>query len=77
MVKSWFYLTLWKGTPTEFTDYIDAQLGAMDSSGVAITTTDRAAQNIERMTSGDALIDRLASATADITARTEVVWNVG
>lgn len=76
MGQSWFYLTLWRGTPPEFTDYATAVLDMEASSGTEISTTNSTARSIERTTSGNALIERNKPARADITARTEVVWYV-
>ena len=77
MGKSWFYLTLWRGTPPEMTEFVDAELDTAEHPGAEIATEDAAAGNIERTTSGNALIDETSSAQADITTRTEVVWYVG
>lgn len=77
MGKSWFYLTLWQGTPPEFTDYATAVLDTEASSGTEIATTSSTASSVERTTSGNALIERNKPARVDITARTEVVWYVG
>lgn len=77
MGQSWFYLTLWRGTPPEFTDYATAALDTEANVGAEIATIDRQAGNIERTTSSAALILKTNTARADITARTEVVWNVG
>lgn len=77
MAKSWFYLTLWRGTPPEFTDYATAVLDTEANVGAEIATMNRPERNIERTTSGVALILKTNPARADITARTEVVWNVG
>lgn len=77
MGKSWFYLTLWRGTPPEFTDFVDVALDTADGCGADITTAETAAQSIERMISANALIERIIPARADIIARTEVVWYVG
>ena len=75
--RSWFYLTLWHGTPEEMTEFVNAELDTADRHGVEIVTADRAAGNIERTASSNALIDKTSSARAEITSRTEVVWYVG
>lgn len=75
--RSWFYLTLWHGTPPGMTEFVDAELNAAERPGVEITTADRTERSIERMAFGSALIEKNSSARADITARTEVVWYVG
>ena len=77
MARSWFYLTLWRGTPPEFTEYVDAMLDTTDHSEAGIQTVEATEQRIERTTSAAALIERIIPARADITARTEVVWYVG
>lgn len=77
MGKSWFYLTLWRGTPPEFTEYADAMLDTTGHSNADIKTAEATEQRIERTTSAAALIERIGPACADITARTEVVWYVG
>lgn len=77
MAQSWFYLTLWHGTPPEMTEFVNAELDTAEHPGVEIATEDAAAGNIERAASSNALIDETSSAQADITTRTEVVWYVG
>lgn len=77
MGKSWFYLTLWRGTPPEFTEFVDAMLDTTGHSEADIKTVEATEQRIERTTSAAALIERISPARADITARTEVVWYVG
>lgn len=75
--RSWFYLTLWHGTPDEMTEFVDVNVDVTERPGVEIITADQASGNVERTTSGNALIDKTASATAEITSITEVVWYVG
>lgn len=75
--RSWFYLTLWHGTPGEMTEFVDVNVDVAKHPEAEIITSDQALGNIERTTSGNALIDKTASATAEITPRTEVVWYVG
>lgn len=77
MGKSWFYLTLWRGTPPEFTEFVDAMLDTTGHSEADIKTVEATEQRIERTTSAAALIEQTRPAQADIIARTEVVWFVG
>ena len=76
MSKSWFYLTLWHGTPPEFTSEFDVEIS--DTSPVDAM--------IRRADDMDTELNTTASLSADIRSRetigteliktTEVVWYV-
>lgn len=75
--RSWFYLTIWRGTPPEFTSEFDAQIGDTDSAFASIKTADTAESHITTAFSGDAAIQRTDAVGIDIITTTEVIWRVG
>lgn len=75
--RSWFYLTLWRGTPPEFTSEFAAQIGDIDSAFASIKTADTAESRITTSFSGDAAIPRTDAVRGDIITTTEVTWRVG
>lgn len=74
--RSWFYLTLWHGTPPEFTSEFDAQIADADSASAFIHTASVAESNIETAASYAANIRSRDAVGAEITTVTEVVWRV-
>lgn len=74
--KSWFYLTLWRGTPPEFTESVDAKIKKSDSANAFIKTMDTANSEIGK---SDPLLSDVSvclSFDAEIIKRTKVVWHV-
>ena len=86
MGRSWFYLTLWHGTPPEFTEYINQEIDTskilntfiVDADGYRseIDTTSALYSEITTRRSVNVdIIDREEVST-DIITVTEVVWYV-
>jgi len=75
--RSWFYLTLWRGTPPEFTTEIDATIGDVDRAFANIKTAEAAESHIATAFSGDAAIPQTEAVGVDIITVTEVIWRVG
>lgn len=76
MGRSWFYLTLWRGTPPEFTTELDAKITQGDSAAAVIHTADTADSSIDTAASLAARIYSREAVGSDITKVTEVVWRV-
>ena len=76
MNRSWFYLTLWRGTPPEFTNEFDAQIQTSDSALVQIKTMDAAQSSIGTLASFAAQIKNREAFNAEINMATEVTWYV-
>ena len=74
--KSWFYLTLWRGTPPEFTSEFDVKVAQADHASVLIHPADEAEANIETASSSIAQIHERETTGADVITTTEVVWRV-
>lgn len=75
--RSWFYLTLWRGTPPEFTTEIDATIGDVDRAFASIKTAEAAESSIATTYSGNAVIHRADAVGVDVITITEVIWRVG
>lgn len=76
MNRSWFYLTLWRGTPPEFTNEFDAQIQTSDSALVQIKAMDAAQSSIGTLASFAAQIKNREAFNAEINMATEVTWYV-
>ena len=75
--RAWFYLTLWRGTPAEFTEEINAEIYDVDPVNALIAKADTADVGIERMATAVANIAKKDAFNMDIITETAVVWNVG
>ena len=76
MGRSWFYLTLWRGTPKEFTTEFNTQIQESNATLASIKRTDAAQTNINTIASLSANIRSLEAIGTDIITTTEVVWYV-
>lgn len=77
MGKSWFYLTLWRGTPPEFTDDFEATIASADSAEVIVREGDPAEAIVATSDSASVGIVQTDKATVEILQKLEVVWIVG
>lgn len=77
MAKSWFYLTLWKGTPKEFTSEYNVQIKERDSKNVTVKQEDRLSTAIGRRSKADVIIHEKGRYSSTVNITTEVVWYVG
>lgn len=75
--RAWFYLTLWRGTPAEFTDEIDVEIQQADPAQALIAVTNAAEAGIERIAAAAADIVSKDTIGMDIKTETAVVWYVG
>lgn len=75
--KSWFYLTLWHGTPPEFTTMVDVDISETEKAYVSVQTKDVAESAIEKQTSTTSQIADREKVGVDIIKTMEVIWVVG
>lgn len=75
--RSWFYLTLWHGTPPEFTTTFDADIVKSEKAYVSVQKKDSFETMIKKQTSAIAKIDEKEKFGIDIIRTTEVIWFVG
>ena len=75
--RSWFYLTLWRGTPAEFTDELDAELQNSSTAQALIAAAEAAETSINRITTAAANLISKEQLDMDIITETAVVWYVG
>lgn len=77
MSQAWFYLTLWRGTPPEFTDEFDADIAETDFAAASIQDLDEASAEIDTEVAGAVEIIEKDTATVSIVQSLEVIWFVG
>lgn len=70
-------MTLWRGTPAEFTDEIDVEIQQAEPVQALIATADAAEAGIERTTAAVADIASKDAYSMDIIKESAVVWYVG
>ena len=75
--KSWFYLTLWRGTPPEFTNEIETEIHESDHVNSVIHKTDSVGSEIKLSDAVSAFVQSGELFGIDIIRKTEVVWYVG
>lgn len=75
--KSWFYLTLFRGTPPEFTTDADVEIQKASSAQAFIAVANAAEAGINRITTAVTDIISMDNFNMDIITETAVVWYVG
>lgn len=76
-MASWFYLTLWRGTPPEMTDHIDAVIETEDYIGVEVEQTITFNEILNSTDRFDATIENNTDDfTVEIVQKSEVEWIV-
>ena len=75
--RDWFYLTLWRGTPPDFTEEITAEIQDADAGSAIIYQADSADSYINTMASAFANIECQEAISTHMITSTEVIWYVG
>ena len=75
--QSWFYLTLWRGTPPEYTDEANVVISQTASLEADIQESDAVRADIGADLRGDVEIIETDTETISITQTMEVIWIVG
>lgn len=74
--RSWFYLTLFNGSPPNATDYVEVDIAEMEAVGMEVATTDVVSSDIHMLDSFDPVVSHADAISVDISTITEVVWRV-
>ena len=74
--QSWFYLTIWHGTPADFRTEYSIDVCEAQNAVAEIGLLESASSEIQRNSFGAVDISTQHNAHADITIKTEVVWYV-
>lgn len=74
--RSWFYLTLFNGSPANATEYVDVDITEREIVGTEVVTTDALSSNVDTLDTLDSQISHADAIGVDITMLTEVVWRV-
>ena len=75
--KSWFYLTLWHGTPPEFTNEFIVDINNVNTFSTDIQSKDETYTSIETVSLLSANLKTIESINSEIITTTEVTWYVG
>lgn len=74
--RSWFYLTLFNGSPPNVTDYVDVEIAEREEAGTEVITLDAVQNAVDMLDSADSLVSHADAISVDISMITEVVWRV-
>lgn len=76
-MSSWFYLTLWRGTPPEFTSTADTLIETVEDAYAGIRCETGHDVSIDTISSCGAQVEKETNIGIDVITNTEVVWLVG
>ena len=76
-MASWFYLTLWHGTPPEFTHNADVIIETETHTAAGIHALDALATSVNTKDDYTAQIEATTIINTDVITKTEVIWLVG
>ena len=74
--RSWFYLTLFNGSPPNVTEYVDVDIAERETAGTEVVTLDAVQNAVDMLDTLDTQISHADAIGVDITMLTEVVWRV-
>ena len=74
--RSWFYLTLFNGSPPNATDYVDVDIAERETVGTEVVTLNAASADVDMRDSFDSVVSHADAISVDISMITEVVWRV-
>lgn len=74
--RSWFYLTLFNGSPPNVTEYVDIDIAERETAGAEVETTDVLSPDVDLLDAYDSQISRADTFGVDIILTTEVIWRV-
>lgn len=76
-MASWFYLTLWRGSPPEMTDYRDVVIDTGDAQSAEIIQRTAHSGVVSLTDSASAMITETDSFGVEVEQRDEVTFFVG
>lgn len=74
--RSWFYLTLFNGSPPNATEYVDVDIAERETVGTEVMELDAVQNAVDMLDSFDSMVSHADAIGVDITMLTEVVWCV-
>lgn len=74
--RSWFYLTLFNGSPPNATDYVDVDITEREIVGTEVETTNVLSSDVDLLDAFDSMVSHADAISVDISMITEVVWRV-
>lgn len=74
--RSWFYLTLFNGSPPNATDYVDVDIAERETIGTEVEKINAASADVDMLDSVDTMVSHADAIGVEITMLTEVVWRV-
>ncbi len=77
MAQSWFFLTLWRGTPPEMTDYLEATVKTGNEFGTRVLQKSAHTATVNTTSRKQAEIQEADHFGVAVNERDEVTWIVG
>jgi len=77
MSRSWFYLTLWNGTPPSFTDDFDVIVKKGEGAVSSIESSNAFGSAIETALNALSNINTKENASSEVITITDAVWYIG
>lgn len=74
--RSWFYLTLFNGSPANATEYVDVDITEREIVGTEVVTLDAVQNAVDLLDSFDSMVSHADTFGVDIILTTEVIWRV-
>lgn len=74
--RSWFYLTLFNGSPPNATEYVDVDIAERETVGAEVMKLDAVQNAVDMLDSFDSMVSHADAISVDISMITEVVWRV-
>lgn len=74
--RSWFYLTLFNGSPPNATEYVDVDITEREIVGTEVATTDALQNAVDMLDSFDSMVSHADAFGVEIILTTEVTWRV-
>ena len=76
-MSSWFYLTLWRGTPPEFTEELETEINDAENIDSAIAKESHVGSLIDTVVNYSLKIRSRDTFGTAINTETEIIWYVG
>ncbi|MBP5460702.1 MAG: hypothetical protein J6Y20_01055 [Lachnospiraceae bacterium] len=74
--RSWFYLTLFNGSPPNVTEYVDVDISDRETVSTEVATKDAIQNAVDMLDAYDSMVSHADAIGVEITMLTEVVWRV-
>lgn len=76
-MASWFYLTLWHGTPPEMTEHLEATINVRDGHCAEVVQNSKHSESVQNFDKSNTTINETDRSSAVVLERNEVTLVVG